>query len=301
LPGTVQAENYDTGGQGVGYNVTSVNGNGTAYRSDGVDIETTTDTGGGYNLGWTAGAQWFRYTVNATTAGTYALSLRVAAPSAVTGALHLSNASGTNLSGAVNIPATGGYQTFTNVTATVTLPAGQQVLTLNQDQAGWNINSLAFATTGTGTTINSSAWYEIVNQNSGKCVDATNSGTANGTVVQQYSCVALVANQEWQFVSIGSGYYEVLNRNAAAQTQAWDVAGGPAATAPGTPVQTWAYSNTTNEQWQAVAQAGGSYTFVARNSGLCLTAPSTANSVQFQVNTCNGGTAQSFLLSPQAS
>jgi hypothetical protein len=53
VPGTVQAENYDTGGQGVGYNVTSTNGTGNSYRSDGVDLETTSDTGGGYDLGWT--------------------------------------------------------------------------------------------------------------------------------------------------------------------------------------------------------------------------------------------------------
>ena len=56
MPGTVQAANYDTGGQGTAYNVTSVNGNGTAYRSDGVDLESCTDTGSpgcGYDLGWT--------------------------------------------------------------------------------------------------------------------------------------------------------------------------------------------------------------------------------------------------------
>ncbi|WP_246143795.1 carbohydrate-binding protein [Actinacidiphila oryziradicis] len=155
VPGTVQAENYDTGGQGVAYNVTSINGNGTGYRSDGVDLETTSDTGGGYNLGWTGIGQWFRYTVNAASAGTYTVSLRVAAPSAVTGALHLSDASGTNLSGTVNIPSTGGWQTWTTVTASVTLPAGQQVLTLNQDNGGWNINYLTFASAGTG--INSPA------------------------------------------------------------------------------------------------------------------------------------------------
>ncbi|MCW2874758.1 carbohydrate-binding protein [Actinacidiphila oryziradicis] len=155
VPGTVQAENYDTGGQGVAYNVTSINGNGTGYRSDGVDLETTSDTGGGYNLGWTGSGQWFRYTVNAASAGTYTVSLRVAAPSAVTGALHLSDASGTNLSGTVNIPSTGSWQTWTTVTASVTLPAGQQVLTLNQDNGGWNINYLTFASAGTG--INSPA------------------------------------------------------------------------------------------------------------------------------------------------
>lgn len=152
VPGLVQAENYDTGGQGTAYNVTSVNGSGNAYRGDGVDLESTSDTGGGYDLGWTSGGQWFRYTLDVATAGTYTVSMRVAAPSAVTGALHLTDASGTNLSGAVNLPATGGWQTWATATAQVTLPAGQQVLTVNQDNGGWNLNSLQFAATGTGST-----------------------------------------------------------------------------------------------------------------------------------------------------
>ncbi|MFH9967927.1 carbohydrate-binding protein [Streptomyces mirabilis] len=123
VPGTVQAENYDTGGQGVAYNVTSVNGKANFYRADGVDLDNTSDTGGGYNLGWTSGGQWFRYTVDVATAGTYTLDLRVAAPSAVAGALHLSDASGTNLTGAVDLPATGDWQTWATVTTHVTLPA----------------------------------------------------------------------------------------------------------------------------------------------------------------------------------
>jgi hypothetical protein len=156
IPGTVQAENYDTGGQGVAYNVTAVNGTGNGYRSDGVDLEVTTDTGGGYNLGLTAAGQWFKY--NVATAGSYTVTFRVAAPAAVTDAFHLSNSSGTNLSGSVNVPATGGYQAWVNVTATVTLPAGTQTLTINQDKAGWNINWFAFASGGpppTSIAINS--------------------------------------------------------------------------------------------------------------------------------------------------
>jgi Carbohydrate binding module (family 6) len=145
VPGTVQAENYDTGGQGVAYNVTAVNGSGNSYRSDGVDLEATTDTGGGYDLGWTGAGQWFKYTVNAATAGTYTLSLRLAAPTAVTDGLHIANAAGTNLSGNVNVPATGGYQTWTTVNTTVTLTAGTQTLTVDQDSAGWNLNYFTFA------------------------------------------------------------------------------------------------------------------------------------------------------------
>ena len=148
VPGTVQAENYDTGGQGVAYNVTSTNGSANSYRSDGVDLEATTDTGGGYDLGWTAAGQWFKYTVNVAAAGTYTVGLRLAAPTAVTDALHIDNSAGTNLSGNVTAPATGGYQTWTTVTVTVTLPAGTQTLTVDQDNSGWNINYLAFATSG---------------------------------------------------------------------------------------------------------------------------------------------------------
>jgi Carbohydrate binding module (family 6)/F5/8 type C domain len=150
IPGTVQAENYDTGGQGVAYNVSSVNGTGNGYRTDGVDLESTSDTGGGYNVGWTSGGQWFRYTVNVATADAYTLTLRVAAPSAVTDALHLASAGGANLTGNVNLPATGGWQNWTTVTASLTLPAGQQILTLAEDNAGWNVNSLQFATAGGG-------------------------------------------------------------------------------------------------------------------------------------------------------
>jgi beta-glucosidase len=151
VPGTVLAANYDTGGQGVAYNVTSVNGTANSYRPDGVDLETTADTqdttpaGGPYDLGWTATGQWFKYTVNVATAGTYTVSLRLASPNGVTDALHIANSAGANLSGAVAAPSTGGWQNWTTVTTSVTLPAGVQTLAIDQDNGGWNIHQLSFA------------------------------------------------------------------------------------------------------------------------------------------------------------
>ena len=155
IPGTVQAANYDTGGQGVAYNVTSTNGTANSYRSDGVDLEACTDTGCGDDIGWTAAGQWFKYTVNVATAGTYTVSVRLASPSGVTDGLHIASSSGANLSGNVNVPATGGWQTWTTVTATVTLPAGKQTLTIDQDNGGWNVHQLTFAssTTPPGNTV----------------------------------------------------------------------------------------------------------------------------------------------------
>src|ERR1700729_268549 len=156
VPGTVQAANYDTGGQGTAYNVATVNGSANSYRSDGVDLESTADTqdtspaGGPYDMGWTTPGQWFKYTVNVATAGTYTVAFRVASPYGVTDALHLASSSGTNLSGSVAIPNTGGYETWTTVDASVTLAAGQQTLTLDQDSNGWNFHAMAFTLSSAG-------------------------------------------------------------------------------------------------------------------------------------------------------
>src|ERR1700685_2157971 len=210
VPGTVQAANYDTGGQGLGYNGSSFNGQADSYRSYGFDLEPTSDTadttgtGAGYDLGWTGGGQWTRYTVNAAGAGTNTVSLRLASPSVVTDGLHIANLAGTNLSGSINVPATGGWQDWTTVTATVTLPAGTQTLVVDQDNGGWNVHSMSFAASGV-----SSSWFEVVNQASGLCATAAGGSTANGTAVEDTACTGS-ASQLWKFMptSVG-GNYEV--------------------------------------------------------------------------------------------
>jgi len=88
------------GGEGVGYHDAEAANQGGQYRTaDGVDIEACTDTGGGYNIGWTNAGEWMRYTVNVATAGTYTVSFRVANGATANGTFHLQNTAGTNLSG----------------------------------------------------------------------------------------------------------------------------------------------------------------------------------------------------------
>jgi hypothetical protein len=137
--------------------------------------------------------------------------------------------------------------------------------------------------------------YKVVNKNSSKCVDAAANGTANGTVVQQYTCNGTAA-QTWQLTATDSGYYKVLTANNTAQ--GWDVTGGTTATADGVKIQLWTNSGTTNEQWQPISEGAGYYHLVVRNSGKCLDVPSasTADAVQLQQWTCNGSAAQSFQL-----
>src|SRR5262249_6816430 len=58
VPGIIQAEDFDGGGEGVAYHDTDAVNNGGQYRNTSVDIENASDTGGGYDVGWTAGGEW---------------------------------------------------------------------------------------------------------------------------------------------------------------------------------------------------------------------------------------------------
>ena len=303
VPGIVQAANYDTGGQGVAYNVSSANGTADSYRSDGVDLEATSDTtdttgtGAGYDLGWTGSGQSFKYTVNSAGAGTYTVSLRVASPSGVTDGLHIANLAGTNLSGDINVPDTGGWQDWATVTATVSLPAGTQTLVVDQDNGGWNLHDMSFAPSGV-----TSSWFEVVNQASGLCATAAGGSTANGTAVDETACTS-AADQLWRFMPTSvSGEYEVVNDNSQSEGESWNITGGVSATAVGDTLQTWNYGGTgnTNALFAADPGSSGNYTFVADNSGLCLDAPSTASGTQLEQNTCNSTTAESFTLVPNS-
>ncbi|WP_204041614.1 RICIN domain-containing protein, partial [Acrocarpospora phusangensis] len=90
-----------------------------------------------------------------------------------------------------------------------------------------------------GGPIDTGAWYQVVNVNSGKCVDAAGWGTGNGTAVQQWTCGSAQNNQQWQFRPTSDGFYQVVGRNAPAQV--WDVSGGAGATGDGVKIQTWVY------------------------------------------------------------
>lgn len=149
IPGRIEAENYDTGGQGIAYHDTTNGNSGGAYRSDRVDIQGTTDTGGGYNVGWIANGEWLEYTVNVASSGTYNLAARVASAS-TGGTLHV-EVDGVNVTGAISFAATGGWQAWTTVTANnISLTAGTHIVRLAMDSSGFNVNWIEWTAVPTG-------------------------------------------------------------------------------------------------------------------------------------------------------
>ena len=113
----------------------------------GVQTETTTDTGGGRNVGWIDPGDWMAYTVTVPTAGTYIIQYRVASPNG-TGQIRLEQNSGTKVLGTITVPNTGSWQNWTTITNTITLAAGQQDIAIGVPVGGYNINWWSFAPAG---------------------------------------------------------------------------------------------------------------------------------------------------------
>jgi uncharacterized delta-60 repeat protein len=129
---TIQAEDFDNGGEGVAYHDTDATNNGGAYRNEAVDIEVTSDTGGGLDVGWTNPGEWMEYTFNVLTAGTYTIDTRLASPK--TGGSFHYEVDGINASGVISIPNTGSFQSFRTITSNLgQLSAGTHVLRLAID------------------------------------------------------------------------------------------------------------------------------------------------------------------------
>jgi hypothetical protein len=81
LPGLLQAENYDLGGEGVAYHDTTLSNEGRSdYRpGDAVDIQVTKDVGGGNQLAYLRVGEWYEYTTSLP-AGKYNINVRMSSP-----------------------------------------------------------------------------------------------------------------------------------------------------------------------------------------------------------------------------
>jgi endonuclease/exonuclease/phosphatase family metal-dependent hydrolase len=143
LPATIQAEDFDAGANGYAYRDTTSGNSGGQYRSTDVDIESCSE--GGYDVGWAASGEWLNYTVIVPAAGSYTLDVRVAS---ATGGSFYVHFNGVNATGTVNVPATGGWQSWTTISRTVTLAAGTQSMRLTFDSGAVNVNSFTVSSGG---------------------------------------------------------------------------------------------------------------------------------------------------------
>lgn len=150
IPGIVEIEDYDNGGEGVAYHDTDAANLGGGYRlNEGVDIGGGPDNG--FVLGYVATGEWIEYTVEVATSGTYEVRTSVAS------ADNPSNFSVSFPDGAAtsfSTPVTGDWNAYRPLTAgqDITLEAGTQVLRVDITGSGaFNIDHLEFILKSTAT------------------------------------------------------------------------------------------------------------------------------------------------------
>jgi hypothetical protein len=143
LPALVQAENYDSGGQGLAFE-SAGGATSELYRLDDASIEVCTDRGGGLDVPM-LGTEWFEYTVTPEFVGAYNVEFRVAGTG---GSLHLeehTDEGNAVLTEQVQLPGTGGMQTWTTVEATSpSVRAVEQALRIVVDTGDFSLNWFRF-------------------------------------------------------------------------------------------------------------------------------------------------------------
>lgn len=150
LPGTLEAENFDTGAEGITYHDTDTKNEGTnSYRTDGGGVDIVSCTGG-YAIGYTSSGEWLEYTVDVKEAGIYSYDATVS--SGVTSSsfsLSLNTNDGlVKLTDAVAVPCVtaNSWDTYRVVHGRLLVPleAGKQIIRVNITGSSCNIDKFVF-------------------------------------------------------------------------------------------------------------------------------------------------------------
>jgi hypothetical protein len=145
VPGMIEAEAYNSGGEGVGFHDTGTSPV-TESNSD--------STGNGIHIAYIESGEWLAYTVTAT-AGYYNVEVRVAkdASAPAGGSFHI-EFGGTDVSGLQAVPATGGWTTFATmiVGPIEVVTGGSQVMKIMMDGGPFNLNWVNFVATSESPT-----------------------------------------------------------------------------------------------------------------------------------------------------
>lgn len=130
VPGTIEAENYDIGGEGIAYHDADANNAGLVYRPDeGVDLSAD---GGQIHIYWIVSGEWVEYTFDVDEAGNYIFKPYVATvPGFGNFTLYVDNV---DVSGKKRVKGTGSFINFKPIeTEPVTLEAGTHIMRFEFD------------------------------------------------------------------------------------------------------------------------------------------------------------------------
>jgi hypothetical protein len=152
VPCTIQAEDFDEGGEGVAYHdadATMQNGVTNTYRPD-VSVEIENDgKNDGYHVGWTNTGEWLEYTIETTSSGKFDFIFTWASPNNTsTMSLYVDEV----LIKSVNIPNTGAYDAYGEFSIKdVSMTAGKHVVKILLNHGNFDKFRIVASTTPVAT------------------------------------------------------------------------------------------------------------------------------------------------------
>ena len=146
VPGIIQAENFDKGGEGLSFHDSDTENQGDAnYRTDNEGLDLVKGNNG-TAIGYTANNEWTEYTVNVTEPGEYQYVATVSNGSSSTGGFTISLVKGTSQTqlAKVSFGGTGGWDTYKTFTGKLTknLAEGEQILRFTINPGNCNIDKV---------------------------------------------------------------------------------------------------------------------------------------------------------------
>jgi hypothetical protein len=141
VPGLIEAEDYDTGGEKIAFHDTDLLNKGGVYRSESVDILKKGDNTHGYFISWTETGEWLTYTIDVKKGAKMDFNLLISAKTGG-GEIHL-ELNGKPLTNHQSISPTGDDQTFKTVSfKDIYLHPGVQKLKVVIDKGAIGIDYL---------------------------------------------------------------------------------------------------------------------------------------------------------------
>ncbi len=116
------------------------------------------------------------------------------------------------------------------------------------------------APSASAATVDTGAWYVLVNRHSGKALDLYNLATNDGAIIAQWTRND-GAWQQWQFVDSGGGNYRLKSRHSGKVLDVYNWS-----TADSAAIVQWADTNGANQQFRLLDSDSGYVRLVSRHS-----------------------------------
>jgi len=163
IPGRIEAENYDMGGEGVGFHELDGFGLTNYYRGDRVDVEQNNN---GYHVAYILKGEWLVYTVNVLNTGTYDFKINAsnfALQSPGQKFMHI-EINDKDVTGPVLIPDTKGWYSFQTVDVPgIFLAEGLQIMKVVFDSDEINLDYVEITPSDVVTGLTSKASNNSLN------------------------------------------------------------------------------------------------------------------------------------------